>query len=187
MCPSHRMDRRVRTLCNTEELDLIPGLSYSEEELTGREGSLQAPLPSRSSRSPAAAEPRHLRRGRARSPTPIGERSRRFIGSPSPERSPTHAPTPLDPGRSLLSEAIVTGPTHSAQDALRSQVGQARTRPINIPRFRHAEFCLRDSTSELYGESDDDFQAVVSSLSISIKQDPMHMEKWELPPPSSVG
>jgi len=170
----------------SDELEPIPGLIYSDDELASRhETRMQRQEPTRLADT-GLEETMPPRRGRTRSAIPIGDRLRSrhsYVG-----RSPTPAPRILDPGHSSLAGAVVTRRARS-QDAPRSRV----TSPIDIPtrpdcrvgtltgsdggNIRHHH----DSDSELYADSDGEFEDIKSSLSLDIKSDDLDMEKWEPP------
>jgi hypothetical protein len=190
MYRSQRVDRGRTLSDDNEDFYPIPGLHYTDEELAA---SLEHRMPSRPNLvpgEPSATEPAHAaqpRRGRARSPTSIGDRSRsRFTSAFHAGRSPTTPPRILDPGRSSPAMAVVTRRPRS-REILPFQGNSTGIRPIYIPRSASGSSHYRaqyphESDSELYAESDSDFQDIISSLAMTIEQNPKDTEKWELPP-----
>ena len=82
--------------------------------------------------------------------------------------------------------AVVTRRPRS-REILPFQGNSTGIRPIYIPRSasgssRHRAQYPHESDSELYAESDSDFQDIISSLAMTIEQNPKDTEKWELPP-----
>jgi hypothetical protein len=122
-----------------------------------------------------------LRRARARSPTPISRARSRYPSgarrSPSPKRGIAHE------ADSTLANELAT---HRAGPPF-----QAATYAINVSRpvagssrsATHGGTPARpDSDSELYADSDGEFEELTSSLSLAIKTEVDEIEKWELPP-----
>jgi hypothetical protein len=171
-----------------DELEPIPGLKYTEiipdfQDQTPSSGRGTVTSNELADADPGAiAPPRH---GRPRSHIPLGDRSRSWSRSTSlAERSPSPTPGVMAQGHILLSGGVLTHRAGSP-DAFRTQPTFTTSRPIDIPGAM-ADSSRRstyqdDSDSELYADSDGDFEDVTSSLSLEIRPDMRDLEKWELP------